>query len=74
MFECINVCPSTTCLKMMLKYIESHGKLALVVNQRNPTEAIFLTSLMRDDVIYIVRAYVITQTCNYFKTEVKFRR
>ena len=50
MFECINVYPSTTCLKMMSKYIESeiesYRKLALAVNQRHPTEAIcYLTFL-----------------------------
>ena len=40
MFECINVCQSTTCLKMISEDIESYGKLALVVNQRHPPQAI----------------------------------
>ena len=40
MFECINVCPSTACLKVMSKYIESYGKHTLAVNQRHPKKAI----------------------------------
>ena len=40
MFECINVCPSTACLKMVSKYIESYGKHALAVNERHPKKAI----------------------------------
>ena len=38
--KCTNVYQSTTCLKMMSKYIESYGKHALAINQRHPKKAI----------------------------------
>ena len=50
MFECINVYPSTTCLKMVSKYIESYRKLALAVNQRHPTEAICLLTFLSSSI------------------------
>ena len=69
MSKWINVCQSTTCLKMMSKHIESYEKHALAVNQRHPKktmqEAILCFTYLRfieKGLVLAILALVMLQT------------